>query len=39
MTDEGRDSGRWASGTAHTDGMRIAEARVGLGERHGDLNL
>jgi pyruvate formate lyase activating enzyme len=31
--------GRWASGAAHTAGMRIAKARVGAGERYGDLNL
>ena len=31
--------GRWASGAAQTTGMRIAKARVGAGERYGDLNL
>ena len=31
--------GRWASGTAHRAGIRIAKARAGVAERHGDLNL
>jgi pyruvate formate lyase activating enzyme len=31
--------GRWASGAVQAAGMRIAEARVGVGERYGDLNL